>query len=86
MSIQSGVLFRIYQEAYSCARFALEWRAKKIEDRTKLLRTKGENLMEQKIEQLCSTCLSSARKLGQLGPEADGDVVRFSALSLPFRH
>ena len=33
--------------------------------------------MEQKIEQLCPTCLSSARKLGQLGPdEADGDVVQ----------
>ena len=32
--------------------------------------------MEQKIEQLCPTCLSSARKLGQLGPEADGDVMQ----------
>ena len=32
--------------------------------------------MEPKIEQLCPTCLSSARKLGQLGPEADGDVMQ----------
>ena len=32
--------------------------------------------MEPKIEQLCPTCLSSARKLGQLGPEVDGDVVQ----------
>ena len=32
--------------------------------------------MEQKIQQLCPTCLSSARKLGQLGPEADGDVMQ----------
>lgn len=33
--------------------------------------------MELKIEQLCPTCLSSARKLGQLGPnETDGDVMQ----------
>ena len=33
--------------------------------------------MEPKIDQLCPTCLSSARKLGQLGPdEADGDVMQ----------
>ena len=32
--------------------------------------------MEPKIEQLCPTCLSSARKLGQLGPEVDGDVMQ----------
>ena len=32
--------------------------------------------MEPKIEQLCPACLSSARKLGQLGPEADGDVMQ----------
>ena len=33
--------------------------------------------MEPKIEQLCPTCLSSARKLGQLGPdEAGGDFMQ----------
>ena len=33
--------------------------------------------MEPKIEQLCPTCLSSARKLGQLGPDdAKGDIMQ----------
>ena len=36
--------------------------------------------MEPKIDQLCPTCLSSARKLGQLGPEVDGDVMQVFSL------
>ena len=36
--------------------------------------------MEPKIEQLCPSCLSSTRKLGQLGPEVDGDVMQVFSL------